>query len=116
VVLRITNVKPTLIPPVVRTGTSSEETSSDAEMLEGDLEDMGGSSSLEVGFEYRSITGEDVHSRTAPWIATPLQPVTKTGGFSYRLESLPPGMYEFHAVVKHPLMTLFGADVRMQRH
>lgn len=85
------------------------------ELLEGELEDMGGSSSLDVGFEYRAITGEDVHSRTRGWIATPLQSVTQAGKFSYKLEALPAGTYEFHAVVKHPLMTLFGADAKMQR-
>ncbi|HEV2275837.1 MAG TPA: alpha-L-fucosidase [Acidobacteriaceae bacterium] len=114
VVLRITNVKPAFTPPQVETRTSSEN-ADHSELLTGSLTDMGGSSSLQVGFEYRSISGEDVHARTEPWTATPLQPVTHTGEFSYRLENLPPGIYEFHAVVKHPLVTLFGADVKMQR-
>jgi len=115
VVLRITNVKPAFSPPGVRTSSSSPDPASHAELLTGDLIDMAGSSSLDVGFEYRAISGEDVHARTEPWIATPLQSVTHTGQFSYSLEHLPPGFYEFHAVVKHPLVTLYGADVRMQR-
>jgi alpha-L-fucosidase len=115
VVLRITNVKPAFSPPGVRTSSSSPDPASHAELLTGDLIDMAGSSSLDVGFEYRAISGEDVHARTEPWIATPLQSVTHTGQFSYSLEQLPPGFYEFHAVVKHPLVTLYGADVRMQR-
>ena len=115
VVLRITNVKPAFSPPGVRTSSSSPDPASHAELLTGDLIDMAGSSSLDVGFEYRAISGEDVHARTEPWIATPLQSITHTGQFSYSLEHLPPGFYEFHAVVKHPLVTLYGADVRMQR-
>jgi len=115
VVLRITNVKPAFSPPGVRTVRSSLNPVSHAELLTGDLIDMAGSSSLDVGFEYRAISGEDVHARTEPWIASPLQSVTHTGQFSYSLEHLPPGFYEFHSVVKHPLVTLYGADVRMQR-
>ncbi len=76
---------------------------------------MGGSSPLEVGFEYRPITGEDVHARTAPWIPTPMQSIKQAGRFVYTLENLPAGMYEFHAVAKHPLVTIYGADMKMQR-
>jgi alpha-L-fucosidase len=115
VVLRITNVKPAFSPPAVRTLSSSPNPDTDTELLTGELIDMAGSSSLDVGFEYRAMSGEDVHARTEPWVATPLQPVTHTGQFSYSLEHLPPGFYEFHSVVKHPLVTLYGADVRMQR-
>ena len=115
VVLRITNVKPAFAPPQVKTGSSSADQTGHTELLTGDLVEMGGSSSLDVGFEYRAISGEDVHARTEPWIATPLESVTRTGRFTYILEGMPPGTYEFHAIVKHPLVTLFGADVKMQR-
>jgi alpha-L-fucosidase len=72
---------------------------------------MAGAKSLEVGFEYRSIEGEDIHSRTAPWTAMPLQNVTHTGIFSTELTGLPPeGRYEFRAVVKHPLLALYGGE------
>lgn len=115
VVLRITNIKPAFSPPEIRTLSSSPNPVSHAELLTGDLIDMAGSSSLDVGFEYRAISGEDVHARTEPWIGTPLQSVTHAGQFSYSLEHLPAGFYEFHSVVKHPLVTLYGADVKMQR-
>jgi alpha-L-fucosidase len=61
------------------------------------------------------MRGEDVHANSEPWIATPVQPVTHTGQFTYSLAGLPPGFYEFHAIVKHPLLTLYGADAKMQR-
>jgi alpha-L-fucosidase len=114
VVLRITHVKPTFTPPSVAT-ISSALNSSSSEMLEGELSDMGMSPSLEVGFEYRVIQGEDVHARTEPWIPTPTQTVSKAGSFSFKLEGLQPGPYEFHAVVRHPLVTLYGADINMNR-
>jgi alpha-L-fucosidase len=114
VVLRITHVKPASEPPQVLT-VSSAASSAGSELLTGELTDMGGANELQVGFEYRSIAGDDVNARTAPWIPTPLQAVTQLGRFSYAVTDLPPGIYEFHAVVKHPLLTIFGADVRMQR-
>jgi alpha-L-fucosidase len=102
-------------PPQLETLSSSESATDHSELLTGNLIDMGGSVSLQVGFEYRAISGEDVHARTEPWIATPLQTVRETGRFTYTLAAPPPGLYEFHAIVKHPLVTLYGADVRMQR-
>jgi alpha-L-fucosidase len=113
VVLRITNVEPAFAPPKVETLSSN---SAQGVVLHGSLVDMGGSASLQVGFEYRAITGEDVQARTEPWIATPLQTVTQPGPFSATLTDLPAlGVYQFRAVVKHPLLSLYGAEVKMQR-
>jgi alpha-L-fucosidase len=110
VVLRITNVQPAFTPPKVETLTAQ------GDVLHGSLLDMGGSSSLQVGFEYRTITGEDVQARTEPWIATPLETVTQPGPFSATVTGLPAqGIYQFRAVVKHPLLSLYGAEVKMQR-
>jgi len=114
VVLRITHVKPSFSPAQVKTVTSHAASAS-SEILTGELTDMGASKQLQVGFEYRSIAGEDVNARTAPWTATPLTTITQTGLFTYELKDLPPGIYEFHSVVKHPLLTIYGSDVRMQR-
>ena len=115
VVLRITNVRPAFAPPEVRTVSSSADAAAHAVVLTGDLVDMGGSSSLEVGFEYRAMRGEDVHANTEPWTATPLQTATHAGQFTFSLEGVPTGPYEFHAIVKHPLLTLYGADTKVQR-
>jgi alpha-L-fucosidase len=110
IVLRITHVQPAFTPPKVETLTSQ------GDVLHGSLLDMGGSSSLQVGFEYRAITGEDVQARTEPWMATPLETVTQPGPFSTTVTGLPPqGIYQFRAVVKHPLLSLYGAEVKMQR-
>jgi alpha-L-fucosidase len=114
VVLRITNVQPAFAPPKVETLLSNG--ASQGVVLHGALLDMGGSTSLQVGFEYRAITGEDVQARTEPWIATPLATVTQPGPFSATLTDLPAqGIYQFRAVVKHPLLSLYGAEVKMQR-
>lgn len=114
VVIKITNAEPSFQPPRVQTTGSVAEAS--GETLQGEVSDMGDAASLQVGFEYRAITGEDVNSRTAPWIATPLQAVTKAGSFTAHVDGLTPkATYEFRAVVRHPLLPLYGAEMKMQR-
>lgn len=114
VVLKLTHVEPALAPPRVQTVDDQWNPTSGAYRLQGELLTMGDSKTLQVGFEYRSIAGEDVHSRTAPWVALPLQTMTHTGRFSADLPGLPPtGRYEFRAVVRHPLLSLYGAEKTM---
>ncbi len=116
VVVKMTNVEPALVPPRVKTGNYRWDQGSGSYRLEGELLDMGGTQSLEVGFEYRPIDGEDIHSRTSAWVAMPVQTVTRTGTFSAMLEGLPrAGHYEFRAVVRHPLLALYGAEVVMRK-
>jgi alpha-L-fucosidase len=116
VVLRITHVQPALVPPRVQTIGDEWDASSGAYTLDGELLEMGDSKSLEVGFEYRSIAGEDVHSRSAPWVALPPQTLTHPGRFSASLTGLPAsGRYEFRAVVRHPLLSLYGAEKIVRR-
>jgi alpha-L-fucosidase len=115
-VVKITNVEPALVPPRVKTGRYQWNEGSGSYRLEGELLDMGEAKSLDVGFEYRSIDGEDIHSRNAPWIATPNQKVTATGRFSATLEGLPTDKhYEFRAVVRHPLLSLYGGEVTLRK-
>ena len=71
VVLKITGVKPALTPP--RVLTSGAKWSGGTATFSGELKEMGNASSLEVGFEYRSIAGQDINERTTPWTATPLR-------------------------------------------
>jgi alpha-L-fucosidase len=116
VVLRLTNVEPALVPPRIETAEYRWDASSGSYHLEGDLLDMGGAASLQVGFEYRSIDGEDIHARTAPWIATPVQTMNRAGKFSTELTGLPvAGHYEFRAVVRHPLLALYGVERTLRK-
>jgi alpha-L-fucosidase len=69
-----------------------------------------------VGFEYRPIQGEDVNSRSSAWTATPAQTVSKPGPFTARIDGLSAnGAYEFRAVIHHPLLALYGAEIAMKR-
>jgi alpha-L-fucosidase len=115
-VIKITNAEPALTPPHVQTTTSEAAPGGDQETLGGEVLDMGDSSSLQVTFEYRPIVGEDVNSRSAAWIATPAQTVSKPGPFSAEVSGLTPkATYEFRAVIHHPLLTLYGAEISMKR-
>jgi len=112
VVVKITNVEPALAPPKIKTLSYKRIEGSDKVQLEGELLDMAGSKSLDVSFEYRSIEGEDVNSRTAPWKATGTQTLSATGKFSASVDGIPAGSrYEFRAVVHHPLLALYGGEV-----
>ena len=108
-VIKLTNVEPAFAPPQVET-LKATRTGSVA-TLEGKLDDMGDSSSLEAAFEYRPVLGEDVNSRTSSWTATQTTTLSTTGPFTARVENLAPqGTYEFRAVIHHPLLNLYGQE------
>lgn len=114
IVLKITHVRPTFAPPAVET-VSAQRTATGA-TLTGRLQDLGKAERLEVGFEYRSIVGLDASDRSIPWQAGPSKMMTAVGEFSMPVTGLPPdGVYEFRAWVKHPLLTLYGAEKRIGR-
>ncbi|HEV2708734.1 MAG TPA: alpha-L-fucosidase [Edaphobacter sp.] len=112
-VIKLTNVEPALAPPRVET-LKSTRTGSSA-MLEGKLDEMGDSTSLEAAFEYRPILGEDVNSRTSAWTATPVETLSKPGSFTAEVKGLDPkGAYEFRAVIRHPLLKIYGQEQSMK--
>jgi alpha-L-fucosidase len=114
VVLKITHAKPALTPPQVETGAARWAGASRTATFEGRLDSMGGAAAVEVGFEYRSIKGKDIFERDMPWTALPMKRVTAAGAFTVPA----PGLlandeYEYRAVVKHPIITLYGAEKRL---
>ena len=110
-VLKITNVEPALTPPRVVTRDWKWDPATDTVTFDGELVDMAGATSLDVWLEYRSLKGQDVNERTLPWTATAPEPRTTTGVFAASVKGLEAGeAYEFRAVVKHPLLALYGED------
>jgi len=110
-VLKITNARPALIPPKVATGEWKWNAAAGTVTFEGGLVDLAGAASLEVGLEYRSLKGQDANERTLPWIAMPFERRTSPGPFSAIVNGLEAGeTYEYRAVVKHPLLTLYGEE------
>jgi alpha-L-fucosidase len=114
VVLKITHAKPALVPPKVVTVKGSWDAQTKTAMFEGKVLDMGKTGSLEAGFEYRDITGQDLNERTASWIATPFKRMDKPGSFSDQVTGLIPGnQYEFRTVVGHPLLKVYGDEMKL---
>ncbi len=115
VVLKLTHVEPSLIPPKVATLRGRWDAATRTAVLEGSLADLGGASSVAVAFEYRLSGGEDVNERTTPWISTPLQSLSTAGDFTVQVRDWRPGeTYEFRAVVKHPLLTFYGRELKFR--
>jgi len=114
VVLKITGVKPSLTPPKVETSSAKFDRATSTATLTGNLQDMGKTTSLEVGFEYRSIVGLDASDRSIPWQPGPSKTMSATGPFTLSVPNLnADGIYEYRAWVKHPLLTIYGTDKRL---
>jgi len=114
IVLKITHVKAALTPPRVETTDAKLDAAGRTATLSGVLLNMGNAPSLTVGFEYRSISGLDAHDRSTPWQAGPSTTLEAPGPFALELPNLiPGGIYEYRAWVRHPLLTIYGADKRL---
>jgi alpha-L-fucosidase len=115
VVLKITDVERALTPPQVDTFDPQLNAASKTARLVGALRTLGDSTRVEVGFEYRDITGLDLTERNSSWMATPLVKKEAVGQFSYDLPGLTLGhSYDVRAVVKHPLLTLYGMEKQLR--
>jgi alpha-L-fucosidase len=114
VVLKITHARPALAPPKVETTSATWIAATRTARFAANLSSLGGAPSVEVGFEYRSIKGKDVFERDMPWTPTSMKPVTAPGSVTLAVPALKPlDEYEFRAVVKHPIITLYGAEKRL---
>jgi len=80
--------------------------------LVGELKALGEAAAVEVGFEYRRKKAtEELLNKDAPWQPTPLVKRQGPGEFSVQVKGLTKAeAYEFRAVVKHPLLTVFGEE------
>jgi alpha-L-fucosidase len=113
VVLKLTHVKPALAPPRVITGTASRGPGGEV-TLSATLESLGDAAAVEVGFEHRSLRGFDVNEQAGEWTATPLERRTAPGSFTATVSGWTPGEpHEFRALVRHPVLTLFGEGKRV---
>lgn len=111
-VIKLTNVEEAFRPPVVQTLQPQRDSTSGKATLHGTWQNPGSQTAVEVGFEYRSISGEDRDSRTAPWVRLPLNASSEPGAFHADIDLLQSGVtYEVRALVKHPLVTVFGDQV-----
>jgi alpha-L-fucosidase len=112
-VVKLTGVEPALSPPKVVTSGYLKSTGGTI-TLKGNLASMGDVAELQVAFEYRPLSGEDTNARSGAWIATTVRTIKQPGEFSIELHGLAEGIYEFHAVAKHPLLDLYGDEMTVR--
>jgi alpha-L-fucosidase len=112
VVVKLTHVEAALSPPAVATLNGQLAPAKTEAVLTADLRSLGQAPAVEVGFEYRrrKQTEELLHA-DAPWRPTPLVKRQSTGSFSATVKELDRNVvYEFRAVVKHPLLVVYGEE------
>ncbi len=115
VVLKLTHVEPAFVPPRIETLRPTWEAATGTALLSASLQDLGDSASLEVGFEYRDTTGLDLTERHGSWQATPFTAKAAAGEITQRLGRLRSGhTYDIRAVIRHPLLMLYGAEMPLR--
>ena len=112
VVLKITHAEVGMEPPAVITGGAEWGSGAKTATLQAELKALGKVDSVEVGFQYRRRkTSAEMYEPDFPWKDTPMVSKTSPGAYAARAKGLDPGRpYEYRAVVKHPLITIFGMD------
>ena len=110
VVLKISNFEVGMEPPKVTTGAADWDTAAGSVSLEADLESLGKVDAVEAGFQVRrKKDSAEMYEPDYPWRDLGLAAKTAPGAFHARAEDLTPGReYEYRALVKHPLLTLYG--------
>lgn len=84
-------------------------------MFSAEVKQLGDATNLQVGFEYRDITGQDVHERVGSWTATDVISVTRAGAIERAVGGLAPGhTYEVRAVARHPLLNFYGGEITLK--
>jgi alpha-L-fucosidase len=115
VVLKITGARPAFTPPRVRTAGGRRTAAGRTLVLEGELESLGQGGSVEVGFQYRPVGGFDVNVRATPWTDTGFLARRTPGRYSVEAGGLDPReRYEFRAVARHALLTVYGREARVE--
>ncbi|MFN7993090.1 MAG: alpha-L-fucosidase [Bryobacteraceae bacterium] len=111
VVLRITDAEAGLSPPEVSTLGADPRSGTEA-TLHGRLLSLGRVNQVQVGFQYRQLKdGTDLSEKVEPWTDLPLSNRNRPGNFEFDLNGLSAAKeYEYRAVVKHPLITMYGQE------
>ena len=112
-VVKITQVEPGLIPPQVITREATWDSAGKQARLEGEITTLGDAESVQVGFQYRrQKRAIELYDKDDPWKDTDYQTKRAAGSYQVMLEGLEAGReYEVRTVVRHPLITLYGAPV-----
>lgn len=108
-VVSLTDVQEAFSPPVVHTHPPGAANGTIA--LSGDWSNGEKAPGARFSFDYRIITGEDAQSRLHGWQHLREQPAARPGTYSVVFHPEAQQIYEFRAVLHHPLLTLYGDAV-----
>ena len=116
-VLKLANVEPGLIPPVVVTTEGRWDAEGRTATLAARLDSLGDASSVQAGFEYRRKKDTaEMYEADDPWKALETTGQSDEGPFEARLSGADPSRdYEFRAVAEHPKMTFRGQVTTLER-
>jgi alpha-L-fucosidase len=113
VVLKITNAEAAFEPPLVMSGSATWNQGNGTATFRGNLQRIGNAATVSVGFQFQHIRGLDVDERSEAWHDTEYKSMSTPGAFETIVRDLKSGeSYAFRAVVKHPLVTMYGSDVK----
>jgi alpha-L-fucosidase len=114
VVIKLTHVEPALVPPQVETVKAERDSATGTVRLRGRLVSIGDAREIEVSAQFRDITGLDIYERLENWESTPAVRLSSNDEFTIPVSGLQPGRtYELRAKARHPLLTVYGAEVRL---
>jgi alpha-L-fucosidase len=110
-VVKLENIKPALVPPVVKTGPASLTNGQVA--LAGDLVKVPQGDAIQVGFRWRIAAAfADKLYNDRPWTEILAGEQTEPGAFRVTLPAPQPGMaYDIRAFARHPKLTVEGDNV-----
>jgi len=112
IVLKLENVVPALDPPQIITGNASVV--SDKLTMKGTVAKTGDSQKLKVGFWYRPYAGFAENLYYTDWNKSVFVDIDKTGDYSIEISDFNKNtVYEYRAVVVHPLITITGETKRV---
>lgn len=108
IVVKLENVEAALEPPVV--ASIDEARVSDRGVgLSLNLIDIGDADKVEVGIEYRLAPGSlNAVGKEESWMQSSYTETNKVGEYSFTLQDIPAGNYQYRAVVRHPLISKSG--------
>jgi alpha-L-fucosidase len=117
VVLKLTNVEPGLVPPVVVTMEARWDAEGRTATLTARLDSLGDAPSVEVGFEYRrKKDAAELYEEDDPWRPLEAGKQAAAGSFEAALSGLDPSRdYEFRALAEHPKMSFRGQVATLER-
>jgi alpha-L-fucosidase len=109
IAIRITHAEPGLTPPEVGEQQAEWDASARTATLRAVVTSLGKAPSVEAGFQYRRKVA--LYEEPEPWSATALMRLERTGPYAIRVAGLEPGRaYEFRAIVRHPLLEMYGRE------